>query len=88
MTKISTRVLANFMTKIMLLLQTCIKGFPNYYIGGPTPTIRTTNHEPRRCPNLSFLRFGKPLIHVCNNNIILGIKYKIFKIINYILLYQ
>ena len=36
--------------------------------GGPTPTIRITNHEPRRCPNLSFLRFGKPLIHVCNNN--------------------
>ena len=31
---------------------------------GPTPRIRITNHEPRRCPNLSFiLRFGKRLIH-------------------------
>ena len=40
-----------------------------------TPRIRITNHEPRRCPNLSFiLRFGKRLIHVCNdNNIILVI---------------
>jgi hypothetical protein len=34
-----------------------------------TTRIRITNNEPRCCPNLSFiLRFGKRLIHVCNNN--------------------
>ena len=33
--------------------------------GGPTPTIRTANYEPRRSPNLSFfLRFGERPIYI------------------------
>ena len=32
------------------------------------------NYEPRRYPNRSFLRFGKPLIYVCNINIIFVLK--------------
>ena len=45
-------------------------------LGRPTPTIRTANYEPRRYPNLSFLRFGKPLIlmiHVCVANGVIDI---------------
>ena len=39
--------------------------------GRSSPRVRITNHEPRRCPNLSFiLRFGKRLIHIRNNNYI------------------
>ena len=36
--------------------------------------LQIMNQDVLQTPNLSFLRFGKPLIHVCNNNIILVIK--------------
>ena len=49
-----------------------------------TININKIKNEPRRCPNLSFLRFGKPLMHVCNNNIILVIKLANIKLIKHV----